>query len=279
MRICCIIQVRTTSSRLPNKVLLNLPYNSEKTVLEQVISRVRKSKMIDDIIVATTVNETDDGIEKLCNRLEVHCYRGSEENVLSRYYEAATKYGADYILRITSDCPCIDYEVIDNLIKLHLDEKNDFTSNNQKHTFPHGLDCEMITYGVLKDAFDNATEKYETEHVMPYVYKSNPDKYKIGLLEDEEDNYNIRITLDTEEDYTVLCLIYDFLYEENKVFYKSDIINLFKRKKYLYKINENIEQKKVCKNLDEEIEEAKKLLDKQDLKRAYNFLEENWEKR
>ncbi len=279
MNIVCIIQARTTSSRLPNKVLLNLPYNGNKTVLEQVINRVKESKYINKIVVATTINETDNKIEKLCESLQINCFRGSEDNVLSRYYEAATKYKADLIVRITSDCPCIDYKIIDKLIELHLNNNNDFSSNNQVHSFPHGLDCEVVNYNILVEVFKNATEKYEKEHVMPYIYISNPNKYKIGILKDKNNNHDIRITLDTKEDYVLLCLIYDFLYEKDHYFDKDMIIKLFQRKNYLYEINKNIKQKKVCKNLTEEIEEAKKLLKKQDLNKAYNFLLENWEKK
>lgn len=279
MNIVCIIQARTTSSRLPNKVLLNLPYNGDKTVLEQVINRVKKSKYINKIIVATTTNKTDDKIEILCKNLQINCFRGSEDNVLSRYYEAATKYKADLIARITSDCPCIDYEIMDKLIEFHLNNNNDFSSNNQIHSFPHGLDCEIVNYNVLVEAFKNATEKYEKEHVMPYIYISNPNKYKLGILKDKNNNHDIRITLDTKEDYILLCLIYDFLYENDNFFNKDKIIKLFQEKSYLYEINKNIEQKKVCKDLIEEVEEAKKLLKKQDLNKAYNFLIENWEKK
>lgn len=279
MNIVCIIQARTTSSRLPNKVLLNLPYNGNKTVLEQVINRVKESKYINKIVVATTINETDNKIEKLCESLQINCFRGSEDNVLSRYYEAATKYKADLVVRITSDCPCIDYKIIDKLIELHLNNNNDFSSNNQVHSFPHGLDCEVVNYNILVEVFKNATEKYEKEHVMPYIYISNPNKYKIGILKDKNNNHDIRITLDTKEDYVLLCLIYDFLYEKDHYFDKDMVIKLFQRKNYLYEINKNIEQKKVCKNLTEEVEEAKKLLKKQDLNKAYNFLLENWEKK
>lgn len=279
MNIVCIIQARTTSSRLPNKVLLNLPYNGDKTVLEQVINRVKESKYINKIVVATTINETDNKIEKLCESLQISCFRGSEDNVLSRYYEAATKYKADLIIRITSDCPCIDYEIMDKLIEFHLNNNNDFSSNNQIRSFPHGLDCEIVNYNVLVEAFKNATEKYEKEHVMPYIYISNPNKYKLGILKDKNNNHDIRITLDTKEDYILLCLVYDFLYENDNFFNKDKIIKLFQEKSYLYEINKNIEQKKVCKDLIEEVEEAKKLLKKQDLNKAYNFLIENWEKK
>lgn len=278
MNIVCIIQARTTSSRLPNKVLLPLPYGSNKTVLEQVINRVRESKLINKIIVATTINETDNPIENLCKDLGVICSRGSEENVLSRYYQAAKENGADIVVRITSDCPCIDAEIIDELITKHLEEKNEYTSNSLIRSYPHGLDCEVFLFSLLEEAFNNATEKFEKEHVTPYIYKTNKDKFKIGhlILKNSKEYEKIRITLDTKEDYTLLCSVYDYLYKENKNFKCNDIVKLFEEKPWLYNINSNIEQKKTCLNLEEEIEEALRLLNKQDLNRAEKYLKEEY---
>lgn len=278
MNIVSIIQARTTSSRLPNKVLLSLPYGSNKTVLEQVIERVKKSKLINKVVVATTTNETDDQIEKLCQNFNIVCSRGSENNVLSRYYQAARENNAELVVRITSDCPCIDAGVIDELIEKHLKEKNDYTSNSLIRSYPHGLDCEVFSFRLLEEAFNNATEKFEKEHVTPYIYKTNKGKFKIGylVLKDSKEYEKIRITLDTEEDYTLLCSVYDYLYKENRSFKCSDIIKLFERKPWLYNINSSIEQKKTCSNLEEEIEEALRLLNKQDLNRAEKYLKEEY---
>lgn len=278
MNIVCIIQARTTSSRLPNKVLLPLPYGSNKTVLEQVINRVRESKLINKVVVATSINETDNLIENLCKDLGVICSRGSEENVLSRYYQAAKENGADIVVRITSDCPCIDAEIIDELITKHLEEKNEYTSNSLIRSYPHGLDCEVFLFSLLEEAFNKATEKFEKEHVTPYIYKTNKDKFKIGhlILKNSKEYEKIRITLDTKEDYTLLCSVYDYLYKENKGFKCNDIIKLFEEKPWLYNINGNIEQKKTCSNLEEEIEEVLRLLNKQDLNRAEKYLKEEY---
>lgn len=278
MNIVCIIQARTTSSRLPNKVLLSLPCGSDKTVLEQVINRVNKSKLINKIVVATTINETDNPIENLCKNLKIACSRGSEDNVLSRYYQAAEENKAEMIIRITSDCPCIDAEIIDELIEKHFKEKNDYTSNTLIRSYPHGLDCEIFSFNLLEEAYKNATEKFEKEHVTPYIYKTNKDKFKIGnlVLKDSKEYEKIRITLDTKEDYTLLCSIYDYLYNKNKDFKCKDIIELFEKKPWLFNINNNIEQKKTCSNLNEEIEEAIRLLNKQDLNRVEKYLKEQY---
>lgn len=278
MKIGCIIQARMTSSRVPGKVARFLPFESGITVLEQVIRRVKKSKMINKIIIATTINKADDEIIKIADKEQVDFYRGSEENVLSRYYLAAKESKLDIIVRITSDCPCIDWRIIDELIQKHIKEKNDYTSNALKRSFPHGLDAEVINFEVLEEAYNNAEEKFEIEHVTPYIYKSHSEKFKIGILEavDELKAPDIRITLDTKEDYILLCAVYDFLYMKNRDFRARDIIKLFNEKKWLYDINNNIEQKKVCKNLEEEIEEAIRLLDKQDLDGAKNYLKEQY---
>lgn len=278
MKIVCIIQARTTSSRLPNKVLLKLPYSSEKTVLENVIERVKKSSYINDVVIATTINKTDDKIEEVAKKNKIHYYRGSEKNVLERYYEAAKSIEADVIVRITSDCPCIDYEVIDRVIEYHLKNLCDYTSNSLERSFPHGLDCEVLSFKCLEEAYNNAKEDYEIEHVTPYIYRGKIKKYKVANIKSKKDYSNIRITLDTKEDYNLICAVYDYLYEKNNLFKMSDIIKLFEEKGWLYNLNNNIEQKKVCLNLKEELEEGLKILKKQDLFKVVKILESEYEK-
>lgn len=273
-KIVCIIQARTTSSRLPNKVLLPLPYGGGKTVLENVVKRVQKSKYISNVVIATTVNKTDDLIEEFCRKNKVDVYRGSEENVLSRYYETAKIFGAEKIVRITSDCPCIDYKVLDDLIEKHIKEGNDYTTNSLKRSYPHGLDCEIMNFDILEEAFHNAKEKFEIEHVTPYIYKSNSHKFKVGHLINKEDNHDIRVTLDTKEDYNLLCSVFDNLYSEDSYFGMDKIVTLFEKKPWIKSLNNNIEQKKICNSLEEELLEAIKLVEKQDLDRVKKVLED-----
>ncbi|MGL5459292.1 MAG: cytidylyltransferase domain-containing protein [Cetobacterium sp.] len=276
MKITCIIQARTSSSRLPNKVLLKLPYNDSKSVLEQVIFRIKQSEYINEIIVATTSNKTDNLIENLCSKIGIKVYRGSEDDVLARYYEAAKLSRADIVIRITSDCPCIDYKVLNKLIEKHLSEKNDYTSNTLIRSYPHGLDCEIFSFKALNEAYLYGKDKFEREHVTPYIYKTAKNNYKIGVLELQENLSNIRVTLDTKEDYNLLCAVYDFLYEKNNLFEMGDLKELFFNKKWLFNLNSCIEQKKVCKDLNEEIKEAIKLLNKQDLNKAEIYLKEKF---
>ena len=277
-KIGCIIQARSGSTRLPKKVLMKLPYNSKKTVLEQVINRVQKSKKIDEIVLATTIAKEDDLIKNLGEELGVKIYRGSEKNVLKRFYNGAKNNNLDIIVRITSDCPVIDWEILDKLIEKHIQDNNDYTSNVLERTYPHGMDAEVFNFSVLEESFLNASVEYEKEHVTPYIYKSHPKKFKIGIL---KSNYNkdiskLRITLDTQEDYNLICIIYDYLYDEKNIFKTDDIIKLFKEKPWIFNINKNINQKKVCANLEEEIMEALVLLEKQDLNKAKKYLEEKY---
>ena len=278
MKIGAIIQARLSSSRFPRKVLKSLPYGSDTCVLQQVIRRVCKSNLIDEVIIATTTSDDDEEIVDVANRENVGHFRGSLENVLERYYLAAKENDIDVVVRITSDCPCADWGVIDKVIKDHLDAGADYTSNSLVESFPRGIDCEVINFDVLEKCYLNASEKYEQEHVTPYIYKSHPEMFKINKYFEENDNSAIRITLDTPQDYSLLCLIYEELYDEVDHFTLDDILNLFNQKPWIKYINEEVIQKKVCKDLNEELTEAANLCNIQDLDRAKKFINDYLEK-
>ena len=243
MKIGIIIQAKIDSTRLPGKVLKQLPYGSGTTVLEQVIKRVKRSKKNNEIIVATTKQKKDREIIKIAKKEKVKSFRGSMDNVLERYYEAAKKNNLDIIVRITSDCPCIDFNIIDFFIKKYKEIKVDYISNLSK-TYPLGLDMQIFSFKALKKAYKNAKNDYEKEHVVPYIHK-NPNLFKIFKIKAPEQFYapDIRITLDTEEDYALLCVIFDYLYFKNKYFTACDIIDLFKQKPWLKLINKKTARK------------------------------------
>lgn len=278
MKIGAIIQARASSTRLPGKIFKELPYESGISILEHVIKRVKKSKNIDTLILATTINEADNPIEKIASKESVAIYRGSELDVLERYYGAAKENMLDVIIRITSDCPFVDWNIIDSMIDIHLKARNDYTANILERTFPHGMDAEVFNFKVLEDAYINAKAQFEREHVTPYIYKSHPEKYKIYNLQAtvEHKAPNIRITVDTMEDYNLACAVYDYLYTKNEFFTIDDIMGLFQEKKWLLNLNTNIIQKKICTNIDEEYKEAIKILDRQELKRINVFLKERY---
>lgn len=278
MQIGAIIQARTSSTRLPAKVLKNLPYNTDITVLEQVIRRLKKSKVLNNIIVATTTHEKDSKIVDIAKKEKVSWFRGSENNALERYYLAAAENSLDIVVRITSDCPCIDPDIVDLVVENHLEVSADYSSNSLVDTFPRGLDVEVINFETLKKAHSEAKDDFEKEHVTPFIYKTNPKLFKINSFTAANilKAPDIRITLDTEEDYALLCAVFEFLYPKNDCFRLKDIISLFNQKPWLKLINKKIIQKKICNTVEEEIIEAKKILDLQELKRAKNILENRY---
>lgn len=277
MKIGAIIQARTGSTRLPNKVLMDLPYNSGITVLSQDIRRIKSSKYLDDIIIATTTNDEDDRIVEVAASENVKCFRGSEKDVLKRYYDAAKQNNIDVIVRFTSDCPCMDGEIIDKVILEYLDDPSyDFVATVLERTFPIGLDVEVIKFSALEKAYKNAKEDYQREHVSDYIYE-NPDIFKLRNVKAGKE-YNeplFRITLDTNEDYMMLCAIYDFLYENNIYFSAKEVVDLIRKKPWIQFINNRSLQKKDSMTLQEELSEAEKLLEIQGLKRAKEILLKN----
>ncbi len=276
MKIGAIIQARTSSIRLPGKVLKELPYASGITCLEQVIRRLKKSEKLNDIIVATTKEKEDNEIINIVKKENVKYFRGSMEDVLSRYYFAAKENNLDIIVRVTSDCPCIDADITDLTIDEHINKMVDYTTNSLVRTYPHGVDVEVFNFNALEKAHKNATKDYEKEHVTPYINR-NPQIFKINIVKAPQELYapDIRVTLDTEEDYALLCAVFDYLYPKNKYFNAYDIVNLFIQKPWLKLINKKVIQKKIFNTLKEELKEAVKILDLQDLNKARDFLKEN----
>jgi spore coat polysaccharide biosynthesis protein SpsF len=273
MNVGAIIQARMSSTRLPGKVLKKLPWDGKVTVLEQVVRRLKRSKKLNEVIIATTVEREDDEIVKICKKKDIKWFRGSKENVLSRFYFAAHKNKFDIIVRITSDCPCIDPGVVDLIIEKHIKAKADYTSNCLVRSYPHGLDAEVFNFNALEEAYNSAKNNYEKEHVTPYI-ENNPRKFKhLNVkLPQKLCVPDIRITLDTEEDYALLCAVFDYLYSQNEYFNVYDILNLFKEKPWLKLINKRIVQKKIFYSLKEEVKEAIKVLELQDLKKASHLL-------
>lgn len=243
LKIGAIIQARTNSKRFPNKIFLKLPYNSNFTVLDQIIARIKRVKKINEIVISTTKNINDDKVESFCKKNIINCFRGSEENVLSRFYFTAKKYELDVIIRITADNPCIDYCIIENILNLHCKDLNDYTKTEN---YPRGTNLEIISFGCLENTYKNAKLDYEKEHVTPYMNNSEIFKIKTVKAPEKLTYPGLRLTLDEEKDYAFLCAIFCFLYNKNKFFTISDIINLIERKKWLLIINNKVMQKKIC---------------------------------
>ena len=273
MKTGAIVQARASSTRLPGKVLKDLPYGSGITVLEQVIRRLKRSEKLDTVIIATTLDIRDDEVVKIANKEKVPYYRGDMNDLLSRYYHTAVEYDLDIIVRITSDCPVIDPKVVDQVVGRFFERKLDYTTNTLKRTYPHGMDVEVFTFYALEKSYRMAQKDYEREHVTPYI-RMHPEMFKLANIEAPEELYgpDIRVTLDTEEDYALLCAIYDYLYFSDPYFTVRDIIKLIEDKPWLRLINNKVVQKKILNSLEEEIDEAVKILELQDLKRAAECL-------
>ncbi len=275
MKIGAIIQARTSSTRLPEKVLKKLPYNSDITVLEQVILRLKRSKMLNEIIVATTTDDNDSKIIDIADSVDVNSFMGSKNDVLERYYLAAKKYDLDVVVRITSDCPCVDPIIVDTIIEKFLKTDAEYASNTMTRSFPVGIDVEVLSFDALEKCYLNASNDLEHEHVTTYIH-NNPDKFKTRNVTASVTFYGpqIRITLDTEEDYALLCSIFDYLYNNDKFFSTADIVQLFKAKPWLKLINKKIMAKKSFKTFEDEYNAALNLLKLQEFNRIEKFLEE-----
>ena len=224
------------SSRLPNKVLMKV--NGEQTVLEHVIKQLSFCKSISKIIVATTNLKQDDVIEELVKKLEIDVFRGDSSDVLDRYYQCAKKFNLDNIVRITSDCPLIDPEIVDKVIRKYEIEKFDYVTNTLIRTFPIGLDAEIFSFDVLEKTWKNAILPSEREHVTPFIRNKKMD-FSVGNIEHEEDLSKIRVGLDRKEDYELIKIIVNEF--KKRPILLQDIIKLFENKPELMRINEEIQ--------------------------------------
>ena len=242
MRKLIIAQARMTSTRLPGKVMKIV---CGKPLLEHFINRLKRVKYADQIVIATTINDIDNQIVDLCKKLDISYYRGSEEDVLGRYYEAAVEYGGDIIIRITSDCPVIDPEVVDSLINFYTNniEKYDYVSNTLKRTYPQGMDSEIISFDTLKEAHFNAYDPFDREHVTPFI-KMRPQQFRLYNILYWTDMSRYRWTLDTPEDLELISKIFDALFYQNPSFSLKDMLDQMERTPEWETINAHVETKK-----------------------------------
>jgi spore coat polysaccharide biosynthesis protein SpsF len=240
MKIVAIVQARMGSSRLPQKVLKDL---GGATVLDRVLNRLGRSRLIQESWVATTTEPTDDAIVEHCERSQRNVFRGSEQDVLDRYYRAAQHVDAAAVVRITSDCPVIDPEVTDATIRAFLDQHADYASNVRVRTYPRGLDTEVMTVNALERAWREARQPHQREHVTPYIYE-NPAEFKLHGIENDTDCSRHRWTLDTPEDLEFLQAVYA-RFGSRDDFGWREVLELVETDPSLADINRHIAQKAV----------------------------------
>jgi len=238
MKITAIVQARMGSSRLPGKVLLDL---GGETVLARVVRRLLRARLLDDVMVATTDSAADDAIAGECERVAVSFFRGSEDDVLDRYWKAAKVCQADAVVRITSDCPLIDPQVVDEAISAFRDRSVDYASNTIVRTYPGGLDTEVFSRAALERAWVEAGKSYEREHVTPYFYE-HPELFRIASVCSRTDCSRFRWTLDTAEDLQLIRKIYSSFGNQDS-FGWQEALALMERKPELGNLNSHISQK------------------------------------
>ena len=219
--ILAILQARMSSTRLPGKALR--PLSGAPMILRQV-ERVRRSDRIDRLVVATSDDLTDNVLADVLEGAGVDVFRGSLEDVLGRYIGALQAKGpADHVVRLTGDCPLIDWQVIDGVIETHLASGADYTANTWgRRTFPKGLDVDIVKSEVLIDAAGHATDPYEREHVLPFIYR-HPERYSLQGYAQDADEGELRWTVDLPEDFAFMTEVYDALYPSDPAFSSDDV--------------------------------------------------------
>lgn len=241
MKIVLIIQARMNSERLPGKVLKPI---LGKPMLSYLIERVKQVKEVNEVVLATTVNDSDDAIADLGRKEGIAVFRGSEDDVLSRFYEAAKMCRADAVVRVTGDCPVIDPHVISQVIQCFQEKRGnvDYVSNFVKRTHPRGLDAEIFSFRALEEAFQESTSTSEREHVTPFIYH-RPSRYRLASVEHSVNLSKHRWTVDTPEDFILLQNIISSLYPLNPSFTLEDIVKLIQTHPEWENLNAHVTQK------------------------------------
>jgi spore coat polysaccharide biosynthesis protein SpsF len=236
--IAAIIQARMTSTRLPGKIMLK---TCNKTFLHHMIDRVKHSKTLDKIVIATTINKTDDVIEIFCRENDIFCYRGSEEDLLDRYKMAADAVSADLVVRLTSDTPLMDPTVIDKIVNIYQNNQYDLVSNNLPlpRTYPDGMNVEVFSHKILNEIHKEAKKHSDREHVT-FFLTMHPEKYKIHRVDYEIDISKYRFNLDYSEDYDFLKSVFEGMYHSNPLFTLEDIIEWLNEHPEILKLNKDI---------------------------------------
>ena len=234
------------STRLPGKILFPI---LDKPVLWHIVQRLNNVNSIDKIIIATSDTSSDDRVYDFCSEYNIESFRGSENDVLDRFYQAAVKSGAHIVMRITGDCPLTDPELIEKLI--HYFRESDLNycgiatgagviKEKNQNRYPDGLDAEIFDFTTLETAWKEATLLLHREHVTPYIWK-NPTKFKIGSFKSENKDYSeYRWTLDSQEDFDLISWIYEELYPVNNRFSMSDILDLLNSNPDKFRTNKNL---------------------------------------
>ncbi len=228
-----------SSSRLPGKILKDI---GGEPMLVRVVNRVRRSRYIDQVVVATTDDRSDDAVESLCISRGIPLYRGSLFDVLDRFYQAALLFNASVVVRVTADCPLIDPVEIDHVIDEFIERNVDFAANRLpppwRRTYPIGLDIEVCKFAALERDWKEATDPHQREHVMPYIYEKK-GRFKVHVIDNPVDYGDMRWTVDTPQDLEVIRLIYKHFSNRDE-FSWQEVLDLYEKQPELAKLNDNV---------------------------------------
>lgn len=234
-----IIQARMGSTRLPEKVMKEL---SGKPIIWHIVERAKMAKYVDNVVVATSTNDTDTPLFNYLTSIGVTCIRGSEEDVLGRFYAAAVETDADVIVRLTGDNPLVDFKVLDETIHHFQQSGLAYVSSIDVPTIPKpiplGTGSEVFSFEKLAEAYLHAREDFEREHVTPYMYGGKPSS-------SISEKYSFRLTVDTEEDFLCVSKIYAYLYHGIHNFCNTEICECLNSHPEILELNQNIHQKKL----------------------------------
>ncbi len=238
--VIAILQARMSSSRLPGKVLkpiLGLP------MLAHQVARIKQSEKLDELIIATSNEASDQPIADFCKNAGIRCYQGNLHDVLDRFYQTALANQAKVIVRLTGDCPLIDAKIIDKAIDEHLTANNDYTTNSilpdhptEKFTYADGLDVEVINADVLASLWKNTTEPYYREHVTSYV-RTHEHAFKVGYFHHQPDISGFRLTVDEPEDFELITEVFRHFQAQGSVFSYREVIDFIAKNPKLHRLN------------------------------------------
>jgi len=242
-RVVGILQARMSSKRLPGKVLKMI---LGRPMLARQLERVARCAALDQLIVATSKEETDDPIESLCQSVSVRCYRGSLDDVLDRFYQCAHSAEASHVVRLTGDCPLADPNLIAELVDFYREQDADYASNCRPPTLPDGLDAEVFSIAALDAAWRESVDPYEREHVVPFILR-RPERFATINWKWKDDLSDLRWTVDELEDFEFVTRVYEYLFHKTPNFDLNDVLMLIQQHPQLKEINGHFLQNEASK--------------------------------
>lgn len=237
-KVVCISMARMTSSRLRGKPLMKV---GGLTMIECHLKRLRNATRIDEVVLATTINEEDDPLVKHCEDIDMNYFRGSEDDVLDRYYQCAKAHNADIVVRVTGDCPFVDPDLLDKTIDHYFTSGTDY-AHLDISKFPRGFDCEVFSFAILEEAWQNSNEKFYREHVTPYIYKS-PGRFKLSSYSTDVDFSSYRLCVDEEADLEMVNELASHIKTDLTKVSWDGIIKILEANPHIKSLNENVMQK------------------------------------